>query len=93
MIEINLLPQPEGPDSKMKKLLAPSIVYFLDLSFEKAQRSQTDQEMILWGKIWASLLHLRREYLQPGFSRADNFAEKLIQEGVKESFSQIFFDE
>jgi hypothetical protein len=92
VIEINLLPEPVGPDPEMRKVLAPSIAYFLDLSFKRAQQSQNEEEIILWGRIWASLLHLRREYIQPGFSQADNFAEKLIKEEEDvELFIQALF--
>jgi hypothetical protein len=93
VIEINLIPEPAGPDPEMRKVLAPSIAYFLDLSFKRAQQSQNEEEIILWGRIWASLLHLRREYLQPGFSQSDNFAEKLIREGNSELFVQTLFNE
>jgi len=93
MLEINLLPPPKGPDSEMKKMLSPSIAYFLELAFERARCSQTKDGMILWGRIWASLLHLRHEYLQPGFSRADNFAERFILEGDEELFVHILHND
>ena len=93
MIEINLLPEPSGPDPEMRKVLSPSIAYFLDLTFKKAQQSRNEEELILWGRIWASLLHLRREYLHPGFSQSDNFAEKLIRDGDLELFVQILSEE
>lgn len=93
MIEINLLPEPPGPDPEMRKMLAPGIAYFLNLSFERAQQSQSAEEMILWGRIWASLLHLRKEYLQPGFSRSDNFAKQLIWHGNEELFVRTLYGE
>lgn len=92
VIEINLLPEPQGPDPEMKKVLAPSIAYFLDLSFKRVQQGATEEEVVLWGRIWAGLLHLRREFLQPGFSQSDNFAEQLILDGNFDLFDQILSD-
>jgi len=93
MLEINLLPQPEGPDSEMKKMLSPGIVYFLELSFARVQQSQTREEAVLWSRIWASLLHLRGEYLQPGFSQADTFAKDLIINDEDELFVRALYSE
>ena len=77
MIEINLNPSIIISE-EVKIFLSPTISCLLDYVFQKLEKASTDEELLLWGNIWASLLYLRQEGLQPGFSQADAFAKKFI---------------